>query len=213
MNYRDPSITLIDEIYAADIIRKIEYAARTCYQSYDKMSATSGTNLIRNCIKRGHESVLEHAQLTFKVTCSRDVLAQWTRHRLAAYSVESQRYCNYGKNKDGITFIMPENTNAEMEAVIAAAYEYCEHAYKFLLSLGAKPEQARSVLPNGTKTEFVWSANLREIRHFIKLRTSAGAQTDIKMLANQLINIMLDSGLGIFVEDLVGETPANAQSI
>lgn len=198
-----PYIMPYEDFDASNILRKIEYAARTCYRSHDKITEDSAEQLIRNAIQRGHESILEHVQLTFKVVCSRDVLAQWTRHRIAAYSVESQRYCNYTKNKfDGFTFIYPENITAEMAKEInQAVAEDVEH-YNNLINLGAKPEQARAVLPNCTKTEFIWSANIREIRHFIKLRTGAGAQPDIAVLAAKVRQMLIDMGLGVLVEDL-----------
>ena len=203
MNIVNSYILPYETVDAENVLRKIEYAARTCYRSHDKMAEDSAKKLISNAIQRGHESILEHVQLTFKVVCSRDVLAQWTRHRIAAYSVESQRYCNYSKDKfDGFTFIMPENITEDMKAEIRQAIEEDVEHYLNLLALGAKPEQARSVLPNCTKTEFIWSANIREIRHFIRLRTSEGAQPDIAILAHKLLNYMVDAGLGVLVEDL-----------
>ena len=210
----DSFVTLIDKVDANAVLRKIEYAARTCYQSYDKMTPDSAVELIRRAIARGHESVLEHVQISFKVVCSRDVLAQWTRHRLASYSVESQRYCNYTKDKYdfGVGFIMPMNVTYEMAEKIEEAYAAAETAYKELIAMGAKPEQARAVLPNGAKTEFVWSANIREIRHFIALRTSAGAQPDIKKLAQDVIEILCALGLEVLIEDLIGESATYEKS-
>lgn len=203
MNIINSDIILYEPIDAIKLLEKIEYAARTCYRSHDKISEGSAVKLISNAIARGHESILEHVQLTFKVVCSRDVLAQWTRHRIAAYSVESQRYCNYSKDKfNGFTFIMPENITDDMKAEIYQALEEDVNHYLNLLALGAKPEQARSILPNCTKTEFVWSANIREIRHFIALRTSDGAQADIAVLAHKLKNILINNGLGVLVEDI-----------
>lgn len=189
---------------AKNILRKLEYAARTCYRSFDKMDENSAEKLLSGAIKRGHESVLEHAQFTFEVICSRDVLAQWTRHRLASYSVESQRYCNYTKDKfDGFKFIMPEGVTEDMASEIhEAIVEDIEH-YENLIAMGAKPEQARSILPNCTKVQFIWSANVREIRHFIALRTSSGAQPDIAKLGHQLIQLLQEAGLGILIEDLI----------
>lgn len=204
MNIISSDIVLFEPINAAAILQKIEYAGRTCYRSHDNMKSDSAEGFIKRAIARGHESILEHAQITFKVVCSRDVLAQWTRHRLAAYSVESQRYCNYTKEKfNGFTFIYPEGINEDMTAEIRCALEEDIAHYNNLLAMGAKPEQARSILPNCTKTEFIWSANIREIRHFIKLRKSAGAQPDIAILAEKLLSLLLDAGLGACFEDLI----------
>ena len=203
MNWIESSIRLYEPLEAEHLLRKIEYAGRTCYRSFDKMTDNSANKFIEMAIQRGHESILEHASVTFEVVCSRDVLAQWTRHRLASYSVESQRYCNYTKDKfDGFTFIMPENVTTEMANEIKCAIKEDVEHYNNLLDLGAKPEQARAVLPNCTKTQFIWTANIREIRHFIKLRTATGAQPDIVKLAEQLRDILLDNNLGVLIQDL-----------
>jgi thymidylate synthase (FAD) len=205
MHWVTSSIQPYERIVADDILRKIEYAGRTCYRSFDKCTGNieDTKKFIANAIKRGHESILEHVNITFEVVCSRDVLAQWTRHRIAAYSVESQRYCNYTKDKfNGFTFIMPYGVNEDMAAEIRQAVEEDVEHYNSLIAMGAKPEQARAVLGNCTKTQFIWTANLREIRHFIKLRTAAGAQPDIAVLAEQVYNILYNSGLQCIVEDI-----------
>ena len=203
MSWVEASIRLYEPLEAEHLLRKIEYAGRTCYRSFDKMTDSSANKFIEMAIQRGHESILEHATITFEVVCSRDVLAQWTRHRLASYSVESQRYCNYTKDKfNGFAFIMPEGVTNDMANEIRQAIEEDIEHYNNLICLGAKPEQARAVLSNCTKTQFIWTANLREIRHFIKLRTAAGAQPDIAKLANQLREHLIENGLAVIVQDL-----------
>lgn len=205
MRWVHSTINLYEPIDSSALLKKIEFAGRTCYRSFDRMSDNiAGTEtFIANAIKRGHESILEHVNITFQVICSRDVLAQWTRHRIASYSVESQRYCNYTKDKfDGLTFIMPLNVNEDMAAEIRQAIEEDIEHYNNLIAMGAKPEQARAVLGNCTKTEFIWTANIREIRHFIKLRTAPGAQPDIVKLATQLKNLLIENNLGVLVNDL-----------
>ena len=97
---------------------------------------------------------------------------------------------------------MPEGLTSQMEAELLVAMEEDVEHYCRLIDMGAKPEQARAVLGNCTKTEFIWSANLREIRHFLKLRTGAGAQPDIARLARIIKKMMEDAGLGVFVEDV-----------
>lgn len=206
MPWTQASVEPYEYIAANDILRKIEYAGRTCYRSFDKCTDNieDTKKFITNAIKRGHESILEHANITFQVVCSRDVLAQWTRHRIAAYSVESQRYCNYTKDKfDGLTFIMPLHVSEDMAAEIRQAIEEDIEHYNNLIAMGAKPEQARAVLGNCTKTQFIWTANLREIRHFIKLRTAKGAQPDIVELATQMYDILCNAGLKCIVADLM----------
>ena len=95
-----PSVKYVSKINGYHIMRNLEKAARTCYQSNDKEHNTSTADFLRGCIKRGHESILEHESVSVDVITSRDVLAEWTRHRIGvAYSVESTRYVNY---KEGI---------------------------------------------------------------------------------------------------------------
>lgn len=228
MKWIEPSIRLLTPIDGEDVLRRVEYACRTCYQSYDRIGEGSAEKLIRGCISRGHESVLEHVQLSFEVVCSRACLAQWTRHRLSSYSVMSQRYCDYTKDKFGgeITCIRPEwwknvpqkdgepidllddtdNNDREWLGrwyLFNEGVKFVESRYKFLINRGMKAEDARGLLPNCTATTMVWSANLREIRHFIQVRTTPGAQAEIKRLAYDLIELMKSNGLGLLVEDLV----------
>ena len=215
MVWTQSSIVPYDNIDADAILRKIEYACRTCYQSYDKIGEGSAERLIRSCIKRGHESVLEHASLTFVVTCDRSVLAQWTRHRMASYAVESQRYCNYTFDKfdNNVTFVYPawyeepvvDNPKHEQFCVIKQACQNAEGTYFELIKMGMPPEEARAILPNAVKCTMIWTANMREIRHFIRLRASKGADPNIRRLAKQLLQIMVDNGLTVLVEDLLEE--------
>lgn len=211
---------MLEPIDAANVLSKIEYACRTCYQSYDKISEGSAERLIRSCIKRGHESVLEHSSLSFKIICDRSVLAQWTRHRLASYAVESQRYCNYELDKFGkeITCVTPvwaeqilsqsppyntEQCNAlQRFGLIKECCLSAERNYFALIELGCKPEEARAILPNATKCTMIWTANMREIRHFIRLRASAAADPSIRKLAQQLLQLLKENGLNCLVEDL-----------
>ena len=220
MVWTTSSIVPYDIIDADAILRKIEYACRTCYQSYDKTGEGSAERLIRNCIQRGHESILEHVSLTFTVVCDRAVLAQWTRHRMASYAVESQRYCNYGLDKFDrrVSFIRPvwaeemwkwtppytdeQLQRMQMFYTLQEQFLQSERNYFELIRLGAKPEEARALLPNAVKCTMIWTANMREIRHFIKLRANKAADPSIRKLAYQLYQTFIDSGLSVLVEDL-----------
>lgn len=133
---------------------------------------------IRTLIMNGHEAMLEHVSITVKFVVDRGVSHELVRHRLASFAQESTRYCNYSAEKFGreITVIEPcfwthEDNEAEYEAWIAAMYA-AENSYLKLLEMGALPQEARSVLPNSLKTEVVMTANLREWRHFLKLRAA-----------------------------------------
>lgn len=197
-----PSFT-IKSFNGNDILWSIEVAGRTCYKSEDKITQDSSLKFVADIIKRGHESVLEHEKITVRAICDRGVSHEIVRHRIASYSQESTRYCNYGKS-DHISFIIPawlefpevEVTNAnytdfgknEGEISWLVSMLDCEWRYKHLLAVGWKPEQARSVLPNSLKTEIVMTMNLREWRHFFKLRTANTAHPDMRALARPMLD-------------------------
>ena len=171
-------------IDGAEILKRIEKAGRTCYKSEDRITAESAEAFVRMLIERGHESVLEHESITVRFVCDRGVSHEIVRHRLASYSQESQRYVRY--NGD-IEFINPRMPNAKAYAAWQELCERAEETYKELLSYGVQPEQARAVLPNSTKTEIVMTANLREWRHFLKLRTAKAAHPQMRELTVPLL--------------------------
>lgn len=162
----------------------IELAGRTCYKSEDRITDDSATKFVKMVTKRGHHSVIEHAFATVKIICDRGVTHEIVRHRLASYSQESTRYCNY---RGGVTFVIPPWCNSLQEKeygwrdfsgkeidtaslIWAFSMMDAESKYINLLNEGWSPQQARSVLPNSTKTEIVITANVREWRHIFKLR-------------------------------------------
>ena len=178
---------LLGNVDGIEILKSIERAGRVCYKSEDKITDISAARFVKNIIKRGHESVLEHQSISILLTCDRGVSHEVVRHRIAAYSQESTRYCNYGG--EGITvisirefFINPHSFDVWFSAMIN-----CERAYLDLLKNGESPQIARSVLPNSLKTEIVITYNMREWRHFLKLRTSAAAHPQMREIALQIL--------------------------
>lgn len=171
-------------IDGAEILKRIEKAGRTCYKSEDRITAESAKVFVRKLIERWHESVLEHESIAVRFVCDRGVSHEIVRHRLASYSQESQRYVRY--NGD-IEFINPHMPNAKAHEAWQELCERAEETYKELLSYGVQPQQARSVLPNSTKTEIVMTANLREWRHFLKLRTAKAAHPQMRELTVPLL--------------------------
>ena len=173
-----------------NMLELIERAGRTCYKSEDRITKGSAEEFVRMVLKRGHHSVLEHGTVTFRFICDRGVSHELVRHRLCAYSQESTRYCNYGKEKHGreITVIQPpfksENPKTADEAydIWEEACGRAEESYLKLLDVGVSPQLARSVLPISLKTEVVHTANVREWRHILTLRTSGKAHPQIRML-------------------------------
>lgn len=167
-----------------EALRILELAGRTCYKSEDKMTPETAEPFIARIVKSGHESVIEHASATVRFVCDRGVTHELVRHRLASYSQESTRYANYAKDRFGseITVIRPcfwQEGSPEYAAWLSAM-ESAERAYLSLIQGGAKPQEARSVLPNSLKTEIVMTANMREWRHVFRLRCDAPAHPQIR---------------------------------
>lgn len=156
------------------VLQKIEAAARTCYKSEGKIQEGSAAKLVAGLIKSGHEAMLEHASVTVKFVVDRGISHELVRHRLASFAQESTRYCNYSKDDFGseITFIIPNYLEYKSEGwnIWKESMKQAEDAYFKMLDFGLSPQQARAVLPNSLKTEVVMTANLREWRHFFKLR-------------------------------------------
>ena len=109
MKIIEPNVSLEQEIETEKIMKHIEKAGRVCYKSENNISNDSADIFIRNILKRGHESVIEHISITFKIVCDRGVTHEIVRHRIASFSQESTRYCNYSQDKFGneLTFIKP----------------------------------------------------------------------------------------------------------
>jgi thymidylate synthase (FAD) len=187
------------------LLSHIEKAGRTCYKSEDKITANSAESFVKRILQSGHHSVIEHANISVRFICDRGVTHELVRHRLAAYSQESTRYANYSKDKFGneITVIRPYfwKEDSEKFAVWKRAMEQAEQAYMRLLSSGARPEEARSVLPNSLKTEIVMTCNLREWRHVIKLRCSKAAHPQIQQIMLPLLSDFYKALPAVF-EDL-----------
>lgn len=178
------SYEILTQLDGEEILRTIERAGRVCYKSEDKITDGSAERLVRSIIERGHESVLEHVLLSVRFIVDRGVMAELTRHRLASFSVESSRYCNYSKGGFGgaITVIEPEalNLNANAYAHWECGCKCAEKAYFQMIAMGATPQEARSVLPNSLKTEVVMTCNLREWRHILRLRTDKTAHPQMR---------------------------------
>ena len=186
-----PSITLETDVTQEDILKHLEKAGRVCYKSEGNIKDGSAEKFIAGILKRGHESVIEHYSLTVRIVCDRGVTHEIVRHRLASYSQESTRYCNYTGDKFGneITVIQPcyWEEGSEAFANWKRAMLYAEEYYFRLIRNGATPQEARSVLPNSLKTEIVMTANLREWRHFLKLRTGKAAHPQMREIAGMIL--------------------------
>lgn len=182
----------MEPIDGSAFLKKIERAGRLCYKSEEKITDTSAQQFVAKLIKNGHEAMLEHADhISLKFVCDRGVSHEIVRHRLFSFAQESTRYCNYGKQNE-ITVINPcfWNFSDEAYGIWANAMRECERAYLTLLTIGASPQEARSVLPNSLKTEILVTGNVREWRHFFKLRTAISAHPQMREVAIPALRLL-----------------------
>ena len=193
MNLVKPSIEILNENHIHGMISRIECAGRTCYKSDSEYTYETAVAFLEKIMKRGHLSVIEHESISVRFIIDRGVSHELVRHRLCAFSQESTRYCNYS---GGVTFVIPPWVDVkpgEYDIMIAESFDSdknsaiwlslmlnAEDEYISLLRCGWTPQQARSVLPNSLKTEIVVTANLREWRHILSLRTSKAAHPQMQ---------------------------------
>lgn len=205
MKIIEPSIEILSDVNSNEIMKNIEICGRVCYKSENRISEESSKKFIKRIIASGHESVLEHEKITVKFICDRGVSHEIVRHRIASYSQESTRYCNYSQDKFGneLTLIKPFfwKEDEKKYEIWCDVMKKIEDSYNELISLGAKPEEARSILPNSLKTEIVVTMNIRELRHFLKLRTSKNAHPQMREVANKLLKYVKET-LPVFFEDI-----------
>lgn len=205
MKVINADVEFITPIDGNVILRRIEECGRVCYKSEDRITDESAPKFVTNLLSRGHEAVLEHCSFTVKFTCDRGVSHEIVRHRVASYCQESTRYCNYTKAGFGkeITVIKPcfwEDGSVQMSRW-EDAMEDAERIYMSMIDGGASPQEARSVLPNSLKTEVVMTANIREWRHFLKLRCAPAAHPQMREVALKLLT-MAHQEIPILFDDL-----------
>ena len=160
-------------------------AASICYNS------EPSEKIVKGCIKTGHESVIEHASFIFRIEgVSRALLAQLTRHRIASFSVESQRYVQY---EDTPEWIIPPSIMEKGEYTVNGYKEYLDRIfndYREIVDSGIPAEDARMILPNAMPTNLIMTMNARELRHFLSLRMCNRAQWEIRAMADEMYRIL-----------------------
>ena len=158
--------------------------------------------------------MIEHEAVTVRMVCDRGVTHEIVRHRIASYSQESTRYCNYAGDKFGsqITVIDPaggftydpdNEKDRARYAVWKEAMENAEKSYFRMIELGATPQEARAVLPNSLKTEIVITMNLRSWRNFFRLRCDDHAHPQMREVAGIALKVFQEK-LPIFFSDFEG---------
>lgn len=211
MRLISPDIQFMPHMEYASMLLTVCTAVAHCFKMDIPHSQKEREEFIRRRMTSGHLSVIEHVGFTATFTVDRGVSHEMVRHRLASFTQESTRYCNYSKDKfDGqVTFIMPEFVAAVVPAGVFNTLELTPNAeklarlslvdnnmevrgvdiedhvvfwwlsgllqaerhYMVLSDLGMDPNYTRGILPNATKTEITWTANMREWRHIFQLRS------------------------------------------
>jgi thymidylate synthase (FAD) len=202
MRIIEPRVKILTSLNSEKVLKFIEFCGRVCYKSEDKISLNSYKKFIENILIRGHESVLEHFTMSVKFICDRATSHEIVRHRIASYSQESTRYCNYSNSE--LVFVIPSmfRKNTHEYRIWLDSCNQCEISYNNMIKFGSTPEKARCVLNNSLKTELIMTANLREWRHFLKLRTSKKAHHDIRILAGDLLD-KLKEKIEIIFDDII----------
>lgn len=203
-------------------LKHIEKIGRVCYKSEERITddGESAKKFVKMLINKGHEAMIEHSSLSVKFSVDRGVTHEIVRHRLASFSQESTRYVNYSLDKFGneinvidiVGGIMldskTKNLSREDINVIfqewVAAMKDAEAHYMKMLSAGASPQIARSVLPTSTKADLTMTANYREWRNFFKLRTAKDAHPQMVEVTEPLLR-ELKQRIPIIFDDIVIE--------
>ena len=210
----NPEIEIIDMAEYPEVLKKVEKIGRVCYKSEDKINDESAEKFIAGIIRRGHESVIEHEIVSIRVICDRGVTHEIVRHRVASYSQESTRYCNYSKDKfqnqisvidiaTGFAYDLDNEADCRKYKIWQEAMEAAEKYYFQMIEAGASPQEARSVLPNSLKTELVMTMNLREWRHFLKLRLAETAHPQIREVSIMILKVFQEK-LPVFFQEIEG---------
>lgn len=203
-----------DEFQKEYVLQQIEDAARTCYKSEKNKGPGSAERMIKSLIARGHEAMLEHGPiLSMRFITDRGITHEIVRHRLFSFAQESTRYVKYGRDGADMEFILPEyfpedtpligrsihgsdvgspfwNSLSPEEQLITGMCISCERKYTLgILDLKLQPQQIRDVLTTNVKSEIVVSGNIREWRHFFKLRLEEDAHPRMRLLARQAFEL------------------------
>ena len=191
----------VENFDGVKIMKRIERSCRTCYRSEDKISEESYKNLLTNCLNRGHESVLEHEKITVRIYSDIGTYKDLTRHRFASFSVESTRYCSYNKDKYGNEIAVVNPVYMEDKEVFETwkkAIEDMEKAYMKMKELGASTDMCREVLPHSTAAEYTMTANIREWKHILELRTTNHVHPAIRQVLIPLLLLFKEQMPEIF---------------
>jgi len=186
-----PSVELMSITPNAEQV--IELACRTCYLSFHRYNPPDSTReLIKKVIKKKHHSVLEHGMATFRIKGgSRTFTHELVRHRLMSPSQESQRYVEYGKTRNFDVVLPPTIEQSPFKDRYLEMAAECEALYTDMVKSEIPKEDARYILPGGTTSEIVISANFREFRHIFQVRCNPRAHWEIRGICLKMLEILL----------------------
>ena len=196
---------IVEKFDGVQVMKRIERACRTCYRSEGKITEDSYKNLIKNCLNRGHESVLEHEKVTVRIYNDIGSYKDLTRHRFASFSVESTRYCSYDKDKYGneISFMDPVYIEDEkVYEVWKKTMHDIENSYLEMKKLGATTDMCRNILPHSTAAEYTMTANIREWKHIFELRANNHVHPAIRQVMIPLLKYFKEQ-----MPDIFGDIP------
>lgn len=198
------SVELVNPPSYEEVLNTVEKASRNCYQSEDKMTDGSAEKIIKFLINNNHFSMIEFADLTFKLVMDRATAMQLTRHRLCTFAIESTRYCNYNKSGE-IKVVVPEGLNDNAYDTWRTSMLMAETAYMMMIQEDKmSAEVARSVLPQCLATTVFMHVNIRELRHILSLRLDKHAQKDIRVIMQDLLELVYGM-YPVFFEDIYKE--------
>lgn len=175
----------VEKFNGIDIMKKLERACRTCYRSEDIIGDKTYKILLKNCINRGHESVLEHEKISIRLITEIGAYKDFTRHRLSSFSIESTRFCSYDKNKfnNEIKVINPKYIIDPMIYDIwLKSCKTMEENYMLMKKLGANNDMCREILNHSVAAEVIMTCNIREWRHILSLRCSKLVHPSLKVI-------------------------------
>jgi len=201
MKLIDQTFEILTPIDSDKILRNLEKIGRISYKSENLITEDSAKKFIKKIIENKHEAVIEHENISIKVITDRGVSHEIVRHRIASYIQESTRFCNYSKEKFGNEIVYIKPVDFELLKKDIKLLQTIEQHYLERLKDGLTPQQARYFLPNGLKTEIVITMNLREWRHFFKLRTAKAAHPQMRYMAKNILCKLNELVMVIF-EDL-----------
>lgn len=222
MKIIDPTFEFVHALSREDAYRIMATAARNCYRAELNATPRTDVEIVDKIMRLGHLSVIEHVVVTVNIICDRGVTHELVRHRLASYSQESSRYCNYSAEKFGreLTFIRPIQCSEQIlghhevdwhDGIIGSLVNgpinpelapadnvffwnqaVAERDYMNLLDCGWSPQEARAVLPNSLATKIAMTANLREWIHVFRMRCDLPAHPDMRQIMIPIMKSMLD---------------------